>query len=75
MHYTALDIASDPPYEIIQGRAVEFTYEAVADQDGFRFRAVRVQVEGLLPGDRTITPTNGSGYRSKLTLQYDDEDA
>jgi CspA family cold shock protein len=73
-HFSSIDV---PGYrELRPGGSVTFDYEA-ADQDGYRFRALRVWPEGLDPTAAThrreppASPST-SAYQSVLTIRMDD---
>jgi CspA family cold shock protein len=74
-HFSALSMAGH--HRAGPGQRVSFTYEAVA-QDGFRFRAVQVVLEGV-QSDDTDTDTDteaaaaaaGLAYQSRLTIEWD----
>ncbi|GAA0307473.1 cold shock domain-containing protein [Kineococcus aurantiacus] len=58
-----------------EGEEVEFTFEAVPDQDGYRFRAVRAWPWGASPRRRpgtTVFNDRSGAFSSTLTLAFDD---
>jgi CspA family cold shock protein len=54
------------------GQAVHLEHER-ADQDGYRFRAVRAWPRGVEPHDPAVDEGPSSAYRSTLTVTWDDE--
>ncbi|GAA2522351.1 cold-shock protein [Pilimelia columellifera] len=67
-HFSA--IAMDGYRELSQGQQVTFRAEAFS-QDGFAYRAVKVWTGGVEPPDQPPTPDGSAGYRSSLTLTFD----
>ena len=62
-----------PAGSLAPGSRVDFTYE-VADQDGYAYRALVVVPEGVDPDDdRTIYQGPSDGYRSSLTITFDED--
>jgi CspA family cold shock protein len=68
VHFSA--IVMDGHRELTPGQRVSFRAEA-ADQDGFRFRAAKVWLNGLEPADPPLDQGSSSAYRSSLTLTFD----
>lgn len=65
-------VLHDGPRDLTAGQLVLFDYE-VAEQDGYRFRAVEVRLAGDQP-DAGISEIQDSSeaYRSSLTITYDE---
>lgn len=53
------------------GDLVDLEWEACEDQDGYRYRAVRVRLHGQEPFDRPVQTGASGAYRSVLTLSVD----
>jgi cold shock protein len=69
-HYNAVAL---PGFRgLAVGQAVYLEYER-ADQDGYRFRAVRAWPRGAEPFDTPVVGGPSSAYRSTLTVTFDDE--
>jgi CspA family cold shock protein len=68
-HFSAVAV---PGYRSLAvGQAVRLEYER-ADQDGYRFRAVRAWPRDAEPFDPPTSGPSGA-YRSTLTITWDDE--
>lgn len=69
VHYSNVDVDG---YRSLSGVAtVLLDYERVG-QDGYPYRAVRVEVPGRKPAART-GPGTSEAYRSSLNIEWDDE--
>ncbi len=68
VHFSA--IAADGYRALAPGQRVRFRAEA-ADQDGFRFRAVKVWTGDAEPPDRPRQTGGSAAYHSSLTLTFD----
>ena len=55
------------------GSDVHFEWEAVADQDGYAFRATAVWGPGQEPYRSETSTLSPSPYSSTLTIQWDDD--
>ena len=68
VHYSHIDVDG---YRSLHGvSTVLLDYEPVG-QDGYSYRAVRVDVPGREP-DPPTQPSSGDAYRSRLTIEWDD---
>ena len=62
------------PKELRVGQEVSFTFEAVTNQDGYRWRALRVVPDGGGPDAGSIRIDGpSSAYRSTLTIEFDED--
>ena len=69
VHFSA--IAGDGYRQLSAGQRVLFHAEAVADQDGFAFRAVKVWTGEVEPAGPTHEQRDSGAYHSTLTLTAD----
>jgi cold shock protein len=67
VHFSA--IAVDGNRQLTAGQRVWFHAEPV-DQDGLRYRAVKVWTDDVEPPDEADRPHPSAAYRSSLTVQY-----
>lgn len=70
-HYS--HIAMDAHRRLYAGQRVELEWERVVDQDGYRFRAVRVWAEGSAPVEPPVDRSPNPAYRSELVITWDDD--
>jgi cold shock protein len=66
----AAQVAVDGYRALTPGQEVELEHEAVTDQDGYRFRAVRAWPKGAEPVVREPGGPS-SAYRSSLRIEFD----
>ena len=71
MHYSHVDARGRPA--LSAGQEVMFSCEPVTWQDGFHWRAARVRPDGTEPAGPSQPDTDGTAFRSKLTLRLDSD--
>ncbi|OZM77693.1 cold-shock protein [Pseudonocardia sp. MH-G8] len=72
--YSHIDMRS--PAELAVGQQVEFTFEQVTSQDGYRWRAITVLPDGpVSSSDRHEVPDGRGAFRSSLRIEFDESDS